>query len=106
MDSDSLFKVIATAVVTSLVGVFWKSIGGVLTRIKDLETTNSVQSSDHKLLEQRVGTFESQLNLHSSDMKEIRDKVNQIENSIASVGAKVDSMQSLLMQIHEQLQHR
>ena len=57
-------------------------------------------------LAQRVTAFEGQLTLHSTDMKEIRDKVNQIENSITSVGAKVDAMQSLLMQIHEQLQHK
>jgi predicted nucleic acid-binding Zn-ribbon protein len=103
---EGLYKIAMAAFVTGAVGLFWKSISGVLTRIKDLENEANTNRSDHALLAQRVTAFEGQLSLHSSDMKEIRDKVNQIENSITSVGAKVDAMQSLLMQIHEQLQHK
>lgn len=96
---DDLFKATVTAVIGVAVGAFWKAISGAYTRIRDLESANLLSKQD-------LSNLKGQIDSHSNDMKEIREKVNQIENSITAVGAKVDAMAHTLNQIYEQLQHR
>lgn len=80
------------------------TIGGALvkaanTRIKDLETKNQTQDLAIASTKQVADALKEEIKNHSNDMKEIRDKVNQIENSITAVGTKVDSISDVLIEI-------
>lgn len=80
------------------------TIGGALvkaanTRIKDLELKNQTQDLAIASTKQVADALKEEIKNHSNDMKEIRDKVNQIENSITAVGTKVDSISDVLIEI-------
>lgn len=80
------------------------TIGGALVkaanaRIHDLELKNQTQDLAIASTKQVADALKEEIKNHSNDMKEIRDKVNQIENSITAVGTKVDSISDVLIEI-------
>lgn len=87
---------IVISVVVTIGGGVIKAVNA---RIKDLELKNQTQDLAIAATKQKADALKEEIKNHSYDMKEIRDKVNQIENSITAVGTKVDSISEVLIEI-------
>jgi len=61
-------------------------------RLKVLEDENASQDKALALLNQRHDEFDKQLHQNTDDMREIREKVNKIESSVAQISAQIDAI--------------
>lgn len=66
-------------------------------RIKALEKSAAEQDIQVALLKQKSDELEKQINLHSDDMREIREKVNKIESAIAQMAVQIQAIHSAII---------
>lgn len=83
-----IWNVIIGLAGTAIVG-YMRSISN---RLKSLEIENAEQDKSLALARQKAEEFERQLNTHTDDMKEIREKVNKIESAIAQMSAQIQAI--------------
>lgn len=95
MEARDIFGVVISVIVTICGGL----IKVLSSRLRDLETKNQSQDLDIASVMQTANGLKEEIRNHSNDMKEIREKVNQIENNITAVGTKVDGISEVLNEI-------